>query len=173
VKTAVTIAGCARFVEGTLHLSGRDWASFRALANNSATFALIRLIRGHVYPWRPRHPRSSAYSLTASNVPCFDGRSTTSGENATSPAIKFAVSNFPCTPAFPRRGRLCRWEIPPVRKTSRSFLRLESTLPATARQDPKPSMLDPALGTCPSLPVKAQRMAHAIRKSDLDVPICR
>jgi hypothetical protein len=31
-------------------------------------------------------------------------------------------------------------------------------------------MLDPALGTCPSLPVKAQRMAHAIRKSDLDVP---
>src|SRR5215470_15833318 len=37
----------------------------------------------------------SAYSLTALNVPCFDGRSPTSGENSASPVIKSAVSNFP------------------------------------------------------------------------------
>ena len=32
---------------------------------------------------------------TALNVPCFDGRSPTDGENSTSPEIKSAVSNFP------------------------------------------------------------------------------
>jgi hypothetical protein len=32
---------------------------------------------------------------TALNVPCFDGRSPTDGENSASPEIKSAVSNFP------------------------------------------------------------------------------
>src|SRR6476469_5204415 len=40
---------------------------------------------------------ASAYcfSRTALNVPCFDGRSPTDGENSTSPVIKSGVSNFP------------------------------------------------------------------------------
>ena len=39
---------------------------------------------------------------TALNVPCFDGRSPTSGENSTSPVIKSAVSNFPLQHQCPR-----------------------------------------------------------------------
>ena len=42
-------------------------------------------------------PRFSIYWLarTALNVPCFEGRSPTSGEKSTSPVIKSGVSNFP------------------------------------------------------------------------------
>src|SRR5262249_30337813 len=38
---------------------------------------------------------------TALNVPCFDGRSPTDGENSTPPEIKSAVSNFPLQASVP------------------------------------------------------------------------
>jgi len=43
------------------------------------------------YPCYPRHP----WLRVALNVPCFDGRSPTSGANSTSPVIASGVSNFP------------------------------------------------------------------------------
>ena len=61
----------------------------------------------------PRKPGGSRYSFAriALNVPCFDGRSPTDGENSTSPLIKSGVSNFPLhinipasRPTLPRRN---------------------------------------------------------------------
>src|SRR5205814_5796635 len=68
---------------------------------------LLALLRTH------SQARGSRYSLarTALKVPCFDGRSPTSGENSASPVIKSGVSNFPLhanvpasRPTLPRRN---------------------------------------------------------------------
>jgi len=65
------------------------------------SLASIRVIRGQLfffsYPCHPRNPRLPAYSRAraALNVPCFEGRSPTSGANSTSPLIESGVSNFP------------------------------------------------------------------------------
>jgi hypothetical protein len=66
--------------------------------------ARLEAMRGRIARpkrFRPRRAGSAEFSKiyvplrTALNVPCFDGRSPTDGENSTSPEIKSAFSNFP------------------------------------------------------------------------------
>src|SRR5436305_10656599 len=47
-------------------------------------------VSARTYPCYPRHP----WLRVALNVPCFDGRSPTSGANSTSPLIVYGVSIF-------------------------------------------------------------------------------
>src|SRR6266566_5294237 len=65
----------------------------------------IRLISERPFGSAPiDHPSPVHYpplARTALNVPCFDGRSPTSGENSTSPVIRSGVSNFPLNTSVP------------------------------------------------------------------------